>query len=133
MSAGLKRTRRRRSPEEIAAESVFRAAVLEYRCLLAQTRRGHRCDGPVDAHHLIEAQWLKAHFSTMDRKWDLVYAPEIGVPLCRWGRPTNHVAITSHADYIFFDEVPQRCLDWTEAHGIRYRLERECPQRREAS
>lgn len=70
---------------------------------------------------MIEAQFLRCHFRGL---WEIIYAPELGVALCREGA---HDPVTRHSDYIFLDELPARCVEFAEAHGIRWRLERECP------
>lgn len=120
----LKRRRKPQSNEQKAAAVRFRRHVTKEPCLFS-SRPGHTCEGPIDAHHLVEKQFLKTHFSTQPDsiKWRLIYAPEIGVPLCR----RAHEAVTTHAGYIWLHEVPARCVDFAETWDFRYRLERECP------
>ena len=100
----------------------FESAVLEEPCLFRQTRPDHVCRGVRDAHHVIPKQYLRQRFPG---RWGVIYDPAVGVTLCR----AAHEAVTRHSDYVFWDEVPQRVIDFAEARGILQRLERECPKR----
>ena len=94
------------------------------RCLMRH-RAGHKCSGPVDPHHVLPKQFLKGAFSTFaeEEKWWHVHNPDNGVPLCR----AAHDAVTTKMGYIFREELPARVIDFAEAHGLGWRLERECP------
>jgi len=119
----LKRRRRRPSKAEQDAHDRFRAVVTRQPCLFSTTRPGHECSGPLDPHHVVPAQYLKNHFSTLEDKWALIYSPDVGVPLCR----AAHDPVTTHATYVFLQELPAVVIDFCEAWGNKHRLEIECP------
>jgi hypothetical protein len=136
----LKRTSRRESLAERAARDAFNDIILfgfegELQpCLFSTTRPDHVCDGPLDAHHLIEEQFLRGHppFAALpeDELLAVIYDARNGAPLCRNGTNGSHTAVTTHADYVYLDELPLAATDFAADHNIVFRLERECPARR---
>jgi hypothetical protein len=121
--SSLKRRPKRISPEEKAARDHFRVTVLAEPCLFSQTRPEHRCEGVRDPHHVLREQSLRAHFSTMEDKWQRVHDPANGVALCR----SAHDPVTTKATYIFREELPARVVDWAHDNGLDWLLEREAP------
>lgn len=149
----LKRTgklRSRRRPETSAAKAArlaFNETVSAKPCFFADCteagdprRPGHVCDGPRDAHHLIEKQWIKRYFADLpeDELLAILFAPILGAPLCRYGA---HEPVTRRMARIYFDELDQDLIDECQRIDERYalpsrpsllaRLEIECPNRRE--
>lgn len=122
---------------EKAALDVFNELVLNdwegtpQPCLWSITRSNkHHCEGPLDAHYLIEKQFLRNHppFTELpeDEHLAIVYDPRIGVPLCRFGA---HAPVTNHLDYVYLEEIPLAATDFAVDLNIVHRLERECPRR----
>lgn len=147
-TSGLKR--RRRQPETSAAKAArlhFNAVVTSEKCFFADVteagdprRPGHVCDGELDAHHLIEKQWIKRNFGDLpaDELLAILFAPIIGAPLCR----DAHEPVTRRTARIYFDELDDDLIDECRRIDERYalpsrpsllaRLEIECPKREAA-
>ena len=143
----LKRRRQRETPAAKAARDAFNAAVTTERpCFFADVteadeprRPGHVCDGPLDAHHLIEKQWIKRYFGDLpkDELLEILFATIIGCPLCRYGA---HEPVTRKTARIYFDELDDDLIDFCRRVDERYaedwrpsmlaRLEVECPRRK---
>lgn len=136
--SGPRRSVKRESLEERAARDAFNDIVLQgfmdepNPCLFSVTRSDHECAGVMDAHHLIEKQFLRDRFCDLpeDELLAIVYDPRIGVPLCRAGA---HDPVTRHSDYVYLDELPLEATDFAADHQIVFRLERECPARKRSS
>jgi len=146
-TSSLRSTRRRRTRAEIEACEAFNVEVCEERsCFFATTkppyghprRPGHECAGVLDAHHLIEKQWIRRYFGDLpeDELLAILYAPIIGSPLCR---DSAHEAVGRRMDYVYFDELEDDLIDFCIRTDERYaadwrpsilgRLEVECPKR----
>jgi hypothetical protein len=151
--APLKRTggpkRRRRQPETSVAKTArlrFNAIVTAKPCFFTDVteagdprRPGHVCDGQLDAHHLVEKQWIRRYFGDLpaDELLAIVFAPIIGAPLCR----AAHEAVTRRMARIYFDELDEDLIAECRRIDERYalasrpsllaRLEIECPKRKE--
>lgn len=120
----MKRRRRVKGAAELEAEANFRETVLREDCLMKR-RPGHRCSGPLDAHHVLPKRFLKTNYSTFPdaEKWERIHDPANGVALCR----AAHDAVTTRMGYIFLEELPARVVDFARDQGLMWRLERECP------
>jgi hypothetical protein len=111
------------SKAEREARDRFRELVLRGPCLFSESRPDHECDGELDPHHLIRKQLLRDAFMRREDRLDHIYAPEIGVPLCR----RAHELVTVHSTNVFREEVPARAVDWALEHEVVHLLERCCP------
>jgi len=82
-----------RSSEETKARQHFNQEVRANPCFYSEMldgerrRRGHECTYPLDAHHLVEKQWIRREFGDLpeDELLAILYDPRIGAPLCRAG------------------------------------------------
>jgi hypothetical protein len=147
-TSGLKRRRRPESSAAKAARLAFNENVCAEPCFFADyteagepRRPGHVCDGPKDAHHLIEKQWIKRYFGDLpeDELLEILFATIIGCPLCRYGA---HEPVTRKTARIYFDELDPDLIDFCIRIDERYalpsrpsilaRLEIECPKREAA-
>jgi hypothetical protein len=133
--AGRPRTSFRTSrPKESAAERTareeFNETVKAWPCLFSTSRRGHVCDGELDAHHLVPKSVLRFRLSDWSEP-DLLavlYHPHIGAPLCR----RAHELVTVKAEYVYWDELSPECLDFVSSlpDFVLMRLEKESPKRK---
>jgi hypothetical protein len=97
-------------------------------------RPDHECWGRKDPHHLVPAQFIKDVFKDLDDVdlGDILYAPIIGVPLCRRG----HEAVELHSDYVYWheldDEVKEFCrridAKYPERLSMLEQLRRDSPE-----
>lgn len=146
--------RRGRRPETAAhkrARLHFDAEVTTDRlCFFADVteagerrRPRHVCGGNgggLDAHHLIEKQWIQRHFGDLpeDELLAIKYAVIIGCPLCR----DAHDALPANlkpGDRVFFEELDEDLIAFVRWVDRRYakrgrpsmeaRLLHECPRR----
>lgn len=84
---------RAESSAETMARQHFNREVTAKRCFYSERidgearRRGHVCTYPLDAHHIIEKQWIRREFGDLpeDDLIAIVFDPRIGTPLCRAG------------------------------------------------
>lgn len=148
-SGSLKQRRRRETPAEREARLAFNEIVLaqEGGCFFADfteagepRRPGHVCSGDLDAHHLVEKQWIRRFFGDLpgDELLAILFAPIIGAPLCR----AAHEPVTRRMARIYFDELDSDLIDECRRIDERYalpsrpsllaRLEIECPKREAA-
>jgi hypothetical protein len=153
-TGSLRRTVRRETAAERRARLHFNHVVCEDRsCFYAELidcddlqlrRPGHECDGVLDAHHLVEKQWIKQYFGDLpeDKLLTILFSPLIGCPLCRLG---HSQVKTLH---VYRDELTEECIEFCEDVDRRYgdvpmpggakrpsmlaRLEQECPRRSKA-
>lgn len=125
---------RYQSPQESAAFQAFHQIVTSFGCWAKRNRKGHVCSGRVEAHHLIERQWLRRIFSDLpeSRLLELMYDPVIGAPLCS----SFHAAITAKRERIYFEELDRELVEMAERLDVEYpgrgvlaRLGLECPMR----
>jgi hypothetical protein len=156
----LKRTSRKESKAERAARDHFNATVKGRGCWFADSRPceecdgtgwwsdwngeeggagrcglcegdgKHRCDGPLDAHHLVPKQFLRKRFQGVlpeDQFVAILFNPKIGAPLCR----KAHDRIESGADRIYWDDLTDECIDhvFSLPDFVALRLEEDCPKR----
>lgn len=146
-SKGLKRTQRQESSVEKKARDNFNEAVTEWPCFFSRWRQPHKCNGPKDAHHLVEKQWIRRNYADLPSPElaAILFDPRIGSPLCRY---TAHDAITRKATHIYWDELTEDCIEFCREVDARYlgqltpagirrqsmlvRLEQECPKRKES-
>ena len=157
-TASLRRTVRRETSAERIARLRFNAVVAGedgycfyvemldpyYAGELCRRRPRHQCDGALDAHHLVEKQWIRQYFGDLpdDEFLAILFSPQIGCPLCRAG----HERVK--ALRVYRDELTEECIEFCEDVDRRYgdvrmpggakrpsmlaRLERECPIREES-
>lgn len=122
-SAPLKRRRRTVPKAERTARRRFYDQVLErddYACL---RRHEGGCSGPLDAHHIIAAQTLRAHTSTLpaERRIEATFDPRNGITVCR----AHHHRLTVRADRLTRGEVPPDACDFAREWALGHALERE--------
>jgi hypothetical protein len=103
------------------AHTRFSSLVTEWPCFFSEHRRNHQCWGPKDPHHLLPASWIKATFRDLPDVdlADILYAPIIGVPLCR----KAHEAVEARTEFIYRHELEPELLVFCE------RKEQEFPGR----
>jgi hypothetical protein len=128
---------RRESKEEIEARQLFNREVCVNRCFYSEQidgesrRKGHLCTYPLDAHHLVEKQWIRREFGDLpeDELLAILYAVAIGSPLCRGGHENvKRLLIQWHE---VSDECKLFCQGVDERYGHNHpsmleRLKREC-------
>ena len=70
-------------------------------------RDGHVCVYPMDAHHLVEKQWIESNYADLDEadRLAILFDPRIGAPLCRAG----HENVLSLR--IYWHEVSEECRE----------------------
>jgi hypothetical protein len=143
----LKRRRRVETPSAKEARDLFNATVRANPCFFSDVteageprRPGHVCDGELDAHHLVEKQWIRRYFGDLpaDELLAILFAPILGAPLCRYGA---HEPVTRRMACIYFDELDEDLIAECRRIDERYalpsrpsllaRLEIECPKRKE--
>lgn len=119
----IKRRRKKPATEaEREAMARFKAEGAGEPCLLASDP-DHECDGPMERHHLISKSWLGTNFKFVERSYAIVWAPEIGVNLCRSG----HERVTSRFRPVYHHEVPERARRWARRWECEWRLDQENP------
>jgi hypothetical protein len=129
------------------AHTRFTQLVTEWPCFFTDSvnrelrRPGHQCwpRRHRDPHHLIPASWIKEHFGDLPAVdlADILYAPDIGVPLCR----RAHEAVENRSDFIYWDELDPELLDFCRRIDAKYpgrpslleRLKLESPVRKAAA
>jgi hypothetical protein len=139
------------APVLAEAHDRFSQLVTEWPCFFTDTVNGkarrrderdpeldHRCwpHRHRDPHHLIPASWIKEHFCDLPdvELADILYAPDIGVPLCR----KAHEAVEARTDFIYWDELDPELIDWCRRIEAKYpnrpsileRLKLESPVRK---
>lgn len=142
----------RESVAATQARQLFNRIVCLERCFYSDRtqedeprREGHVCTYPLDAHHLVEKQWIKRYFGDLPEAEFLaiLHNPLIGCPLCRAG----HDAVKTLL--IYWEELRVECIEFCEEVDRRYgdvplpgggkrpsmlaRLEHECPKREEVA
>lgn len=132
-------------PPAIAeAHLRFTALVTEWPCFLADQVAGkprrpdHRCWGRKDPHHLVPADTIRRVFGDLPdvELADILYAPILGVPLCRDGHEAVERGVSEH---IYWQEVDDEAKEFCRRIDERYpgresmysRLQIECPVRGE--
>lgn len=129
------------SPVIAEAHARFTALVTEWPCWFTDRVEGkrrrpdHRCWGRRDPHHLIPASFIREHFGDLPdpELADILYAPIIGVPLCR----AAHEAVERRSDYVYWHELDPELIDFCQRMDRRYpdrssltaRLRLESPER----
>lgn len=104
------------------AHSRFSTLVTEWPCFFRARRKGHTCWGDLDPHHLVPASWIKQTFGDLPDVdlADILYAPIIGVPLCR----KAHEAVEARvSEFIYFDELEPECVQFCKE------VDEKCPGR----
>lgn len=127
------------TPEHRAARERFNRLVGEWPCWAKAHRAGHRCRGPVDAHHLVPKDFIQQVFGDLpeDELLLILFEPAIGAPACRF---VFHDALERRSDVIAWheldDEAKLFCRSVDERHPGRRsmlgRLELESPRSRAA-
>lgn len=120
---------RQRFNQEVRASACFYSEVIEAGG--EKRRRGHVCTYPLDAHHLVEKQWIRRELGDLpeDELLEILYNPAIGAPLCRAGhegvkRLRIHWHELSDECKLFCQWVDKR---YGDSHPSMYeRLKREC-------
>lgn len=134
------------SPIVAEAHARFTTLVTEWPCFLADKVAGkprrpdHRCWGRKDPHHLVPADWIRRTFGDLPdvELADILYAPILGVPLCRLvGHEAVERAVSEH---IYWHELDDEAKDFCRRIDERYgresmleRLRLECPVREAVS
>lgn len=128
-----------RSAAETKARQHFNREVRARSCFYADTiegekrRMGHECTYPLDAHHLVEKQWIRREFGDLpeDELLAILYDPRLGAPLCRAGHEgVKRLRIHWHE---ISDECKLFCREVDKKYGhnrpsMYERLRRECLQ-----
>jgi hypothetical protein len=144
-SSGRRNAVQAAEPPAIAeAHDRFTTLVTEWPCFFTDKvagnprRPGHHCWGRKDPHHLVSADWMRRTFTGLSdvELADILYAPVIGVPLCRVAHEAVERAISEHIYWHEVDdEAKEFCKQVDERYGRESMLERlrlECPQQDEA-
>lgn len=153
----LRRTARRETLAERLARDHFNTTVCDERCCYFRDvnfadeprRPGHECRGPLDAHHLVDKQFIREWFKDLpeDEFVAILYAPVIGCPLCRH---VAHDAVEKRlTDFIFWEELEDDCVEFCIRTDERYgelilpsgirrksllgRLQERCPSREDVA
>jgi len=118
----VKRSRKPLSAAEKRAKEAYEETVLGRGngCVMAPESP---CDGPLDAHHVLSKQFLKAHVSTLEEQAGLaiIWDPANGVKVCR----KHHGLLTTKARRLTRAMVPQDVWDFAAANGLVWLLQRE--------
>lgn len=135
-SKPLKRTRRRKSEAEKQAAARFHDEVLRrdgYHCYFCGEERE---EYQLDAAHLIKAELLRTHTSTLPdaERWPIVFDPDLGVAACTikpagLGLNYCHQRLDARTLNPCLSELPARAVDAAERHGIKHLLERRFGER----
>jgi hypothetical protein len=129
---------REQSDAESRAAEEFHAKVCEEGCWAKYARPGHVCRGPVQSHHIIEAQWWRRVFGDLDEEalLRLIYNPLIGAPSCGGFHAEITPRVGGKRDHIFFTELYRELIEHCErldleypGRGVLIELERQCPKR----
>jgi hypothetical protein len=128
---------RDKSSAETKARQHFNREVTGERCFYSEQidgesrRKGHICTYPLDAHHLVEKQWIRREFGDLpeDELLAILYNPAIGSPLCRGGHE-NVKRLRIHWHEVS-DECKLFCRGVDERYGANHpsmyeRLKHEC-------
>jgi len=93
----------------------FRVAVraVDGRCLAHDDPAD--CEGEIHAHHVVYQQTLRK-LGLSELRWD----PHNGMALCERAHRRHH----SGHEKLRRDQLPQRCVDFAEQHGLAYVLDR---------
>lgn len=142
----------RETPARSAARRNFNRAVKQHGCFYSAyrsptgkpRREDHRCVYPLDAHHIVEKNWIERNYADLpeDELLAILFDPRIGAPLCRGG----HEAVKTLR--IYWHEVSDECkeacqevdrqwLDVKTPAGLQRQsmyeeLRRVCPEREPA-
>lgn len=139
-ASGLGLTGKSESRAMADAHTRFSSLVCEWPCFFRGRRKGHSCWGGLDPHHLVPASWLRDTFHDLSdvELGDILYAPIIGVPLCR----KAHEAVEARvSEFIYWDELEPECVAFCKGIDEKYpgrpsmlaRLELESPRREPVS
>lgn len=83
-----------------------------------------RCDGPLDAHHLIPKQRIKREFRHDDRLVDLIADPRNGIAVCR----RHHDMLEGRKLRMLRVELPAGLEEFAVEVGMVWCLERDFGQ-----
>lgn len=121
----MKRRRKPLTAAEKKARLNFRINVLAMKGGCVMRRAYSPCDGPLDPHHLIPKQRLKAHALGLseDERIELLWDPDNGVPVCR----KHHELLTTAAERIRPSKVPHLAITFAGRHNLMWALWKECP------
>lgn len=128
-----------KSAAETRVRQHFNREVMASRCFYSERidgaarRKGHVCTYPLDAHHIVEKQFIRREFGDLpeDELLAILYAVAIGAPLCRGGHENvKRLRIYWHE---VSDECKLFCAEVDERYGDSHpsmlsRLELECPR-----
>jgi hypothetical protein len=109
------------------AHTRFSILVCEWPCWFAERRDAHSCWGDIDPHHLVPASFIKEQFGTLPdpELADILYAPIIGVSLCR----KAHEAVEKRvSQFIFWHELDPECKDFCRRIDRKYASRHPKPQ-----
>jgi hypothetical protein len=105
------------SPSMIAARAEFKTVVCSEQCI-GTGIRGHVCDGPLQAMHVVPKQTLRRRGLS-----HLRYDPANGVPGCY----RIHRRHDNKTELIPRALLPERCIEWAAEHGVDDALDRHWP------
>jgi len=113
--SSLRRSARDRFNAAVRAHGCFYSA---YRSPDGKPRReGHDvCVFPLDAHHLVEKQWIETNYADLDEAdlLAILFDPRLGSPLCRLG----HEGVKQLL--IYWDEVSEDAKEAAREHDVRW-------------
>lgn len=106
------------------ARDAFNAAVLHHGCFYSAYRSptgkprrvDHVCTYPIDAHHMVEKQWIEANYADLEEAdlLAILFDPRLGAPLCRLG----HEGVKTLR--IYWDEVSPEAKEAAVEHDERW-------------
>lgn len=144
----------RESAARKRARQEFNRAALQHGCFYSgyrspdgrPRRKGHdRCEFPMDAHHIVEKQWIEANYADLpeDALLAILFDPRLAAPLCRLGHEGVKTLLIyrdelSEEAVEAAQEIDRRWLDVETPAGTRRKsiyeeLMRVCPERRPAA
>ena len=112
------------SHKSVAAEQFKIAVCRGASCTLGGSPK-NGCSGPLEAHHLVPAQRIRAHVATMPEEDRLraVYDPRIAIPLCS----KHHHEITHGFRAFFYEDLPPAAFEYAREWRLEWSIDRDYP------
>ena len=92
----------------------------EFSCVHCSGTGTHRCEGPLDAHHVVPRLALRNAVEEGQRD-EAIYDPRNGIPLCR----RSHELVSVGAMKIAVDSLPEQVFRFAQDWDVTWLLERE--------